>query len=174
MTTIFGIVFWATACWCVYRYLKTDFMNTVENRAAYKQFYKTDSATVENKVEPAKPKATVTNNVESVKPKATTKKTSKPKSKARKADDFTRFSGVGAKIDTLLKKNRVTTYKQFAEMDVEKLTTILQKAGVRVRNDDPKSWKKQAILAAAADWKGLEKLQNKLNKERKGNMAKAA
>lgn len=174
MTTIFGVVFWAAACWYAYRYLKADFANTVENRAAYKQFYTVDTAKVEPNVEPAKSMAIVKNDVKPIKPKATTKKATQTKSKTRKADDFTRFSGVGAKIDTLLKKNRISTYKQFAEADVDKLTTILQKAGVRVRNDDPKSWKKQATLAAAANWKGLEKLQNKLNKERKGNMAKAA
>lgn len=174
MNMIFGIIFGFAACWYLHRYMKADYINTVENLTVNKQVHSIEVDTGKKKVESVKPKVSNIKKAQSAKPKASNKKKTKSKMATAKADDFTRFNGIGPKVDVLLKNNAIDTYQQFAKTDAAKLTTILQKGGVTVRYNDPMSWIKQAKFAAKADWDGLKKLQTKLKRERKGKVANAA
>ena len=74
-----------------------------------------------------------------------------------KKDDFRKLKGIGPKSAAVLYKARVYSFEQLGLMDLEKLDRILKK------NNLPSTgaafWQKQARLAAAEDWKLLEKLQ---------------
>lgn len=74
-----------------------------------------------------------------------------------KKDDFRKLKGVGPKSATVLYQARVYSFEQLGLMDRDKLEGILKK------NNLPSTgaafWQKQARLAAAEEWKLLEKLQ---------------
>ncbi len=72
-------------------------------------------------------------------------------------DDFRKLKGIGPKSADVLYQARVYSFEQLGLMELEKLERILKK------NNLPSTgaafWQKQARLAAAEDWKLLEKLQ---------------
>lgn len=74
-----------------------------------------------------------------------------------KKDDFRKLKGIGPKSAAVLYQARVYSFEQLGLMDHEILVGILKE------NDLPSSgaafWQKQARLAAAEEWKLLEKLQ---------------
>ena len=80
-----------------------------------------------------------------------------------KPDDLKKIEGIGPKIEQLLNKADIQTYPQLAAADVEQLKQILADAGARYQLADPTTWPAQAKLAAAADWDGLNELQDKLS-----------
>jgi predicted flap endonuclease-1-like 5' DNA nuclease len=75
-------------------------------------------------------------------------------------DDLAKLKGIGAKSADVLNGGGITTFGQLAEAEVQHLAELLRSAGVRVRHLE--SWPKQAALAAAGEWKKLQRLQNKL------------
>ena len=77
-------------------------------------------------------------------------------------DDLTRIEGVGKKIETLLKKNGISTYQQLAKTTVKKLKAILEEAGSKYNMHNPATWPKQAKLAAAGKWDELKAWQDEL------------
>ncbi len=162
MSTIFGMIVGAVGLWYLHRYMKADFMNSVEQKpvdkpASVQASIKKPAAI---KKAPVKTKVTVA---------------SKPVAKAAsKPDDFKRLNGIGPKIANLLKDKGIQTYQQLSVMDAKQLTNMLQKEGVRVRQSDPASWKKQANLAAEGKWDEIKKLQQKQSGKRSGNVANAA
>ena len=94
-----------------------------------------------------------------------------PKPKVEKAaDDLSKIEGVGPKVSKTLSAAGITTFAQLAESTVGDIQGILQEAGLRMMN--PETWIDQAKLAAAGDWKALEKLQAKLVGGRKAAPAK--
>ena len=160
MSDILGIIIVVGGLWYVYRYLRADFINSVEHKPSHKQQPTT--------VQSSEKKAVVVENTHS-----NTEDTveSKP---AVKPDSLKRLDGIGPKIAKLLENKGILTYQQLSEMDDKQLTDFLQQAGVRVRQTDPAYWKKQAKLAAEGQWDDIKKLQQKHKGKRNGNVAKAA
>ena len=84
-----------------------------------------------------------------------------PRAKAKrlpiKKDDFRKLKGIGPKSAAVLYQSRIYSFEQLGLMDIEELERILKE------NNLPSAgaafWQKQARLAAAEDWKLLEKLQ---------------
>jgi len=74
-----------------------------------------------------------------------------------KKDDFKKLKGIGPKGAQVLYQARVYSFEQLGLMELEKLERILKS------NNLPSTgaafWQKQARLAAAEEWKLLEKLQ---------------
>ena len=160
MSTVFGVIVGAVGLWYLYRYMKADFMNSVEQKPI-------------NKPTSVQPSATKTAVVK--KSPAKTKDTVAKKLAANtKPDDFKKLNGIGPKIANLLKEKGILTYQQLSEMDAKQLTDVLQKAGVRVRQTDPASWTNQAKLAAEGEWDKIKKLQQKQHSKRNSNVENAA
>ncbi|MBN1315435.1 MAG: DUF4332 domain-containing protein [Anaerolineales bacterium] len=76
-------------------------------------------------------------------------------------DDLAKIEGIGPKISSVLQEAGITTFAQLAETDVARIEEILDK-DTRLRLANPSTWPKQAALAAAGDWEGLEVLQDQL------------
>jgi hypothetical protein len=76
------------------------------------------------------------------------------------ADDLEIIEGIGPKIAALLKASGISTFKQLAVTDVDKLKNILNEANLRIA--DPTSWPEQAQLAAAGKMNELKVLQDTL------------
>jgi predicted flap endonuclease-1-like 5' DNA nuclease len=105
-----------------------------------------EEGAVQNGV-PAKPKA--------VKPRATAKP-------VVLKDDLTKVEGIGKKIEALLYKNKIHSYKQLSKTTIKNLKEILDTAGSKFSMHNPGTWPKQAKLAAEAKWEDLELLQKHL------------
>lgn len=75
-------------------------------------------------------------------------------------DDLKIIEGIGPKTEAVFWAAGIYTFKELAEMPVEKLDQILDAAGLRL--GDPATWPEQARLAAEGDWDGLQQLQDRL------------
>ena len=101
--------------------------------------------------------------VKSPKPKKEAKpKVLKESSVADTKDDLTKVEGVGKKIEALLYKNKIYSYKQLSKSTISSLKSILDAAGSKFAMHNPGTWPKQAKLAAEAKWEDLELLQKHL------------
>jgi len=97
------------------------------------------------------------------KPKATKAKTvAKAKPVVVVKDDLTKVEGIGKKIEVLLYKNKIHSYKQLSKTTIKSLKEILDAAGSKFSMHNPGTWPKQAKLAAEAKWEDLELLQQHL------------
>jgi len=96
--------------------------------------------------------------VKTVKPKAA----AKPKTEVT-SDDLTKIEGVGKKIEILLNKSGISSYKQLSKTTIKKLKQILDDAGSKFNMHNPGTWPKQAKLAADGKWDELDALQQELN-----------
>ncbi|HNU89187.1 MAG TPA: glycoside hydrolase family 13 [Ferruginibacter sp.] len=99
--------------------------------------------------------------------KTRTVKAAKPKAAAKAKtemvkDDLTKVEGVGKKIEVLLNKSGISSYKQLSKATVKKLKQILEEAGSKFSLHDPGTWPKQAKLAADGKWEELSVLQKEL------------
>lgn len=81
-------------------------------------------------------------------------------------DDLTKIEGVKREVDTLLKKEGITTYKDLGKVTIKKLQQILDGAGAKFGIYDPATWPKQARLAATGKWTDLESWQETLRKNK--------
>ncbi len=79
---------------------------------------------------------------------------------ASKPNDLKVVEGIGPKIEGLLKNAGIDNWSDLASSSVENLQTILFSAGDRYRLADPKTWPKQAELAAAGKWTELKEYQD--------------
>jgi len=94
-----------------------------------------------------------------------------PKPKVEvEADDLVKIEGIGPKVAKTLIAAGITTFAKLAESNAGDIQGILTEAGLKMMN--PETWIDQAKLAAAGDWKALEKLQAKLVGGRKAAPAK--
>ncbi len=75
------------------------------------------------------------------------------------ANDLKLIEGIGPKISSILKEQGISTWAQLANTSVKELKSILSRAGSRYGLADPKTWPKQAKLAAAGKFDKLEKLK---------------
>lgn len=160
MDTILGIIIAVVGLWYLHRYLKSDFINSIEHKPSHQQKPTTVQSSTKKTVAVKK---THSNTKDTV--------ASKP---AVKTDNFKRLDGIGPKTAKLLEDKGILSYQQFSEMDDKQLTDIFQKAGVRIRQTDPAYWTKQAKLAAEGKWDDIKKLQQKQKGKRNGKVAKAA
>lgn len=78
-------------------------------------------------------------------------------------DNLRKIEGIGPKMNSVLNAAGITTFAQLAAASVEKLTDILNEAGVSLGVNPPDTWPEQAALAAEGDWDALEKLQDELD-----------
>ncbi len=101
-----------------------------------------------------------------VAPKAASPKKASPKKRATRKniikDDLTKIEGIGPKIEEVLNASSIKTYKKLATLNVKTLRTILEKAGPRYKNYNPRTWRQQANLAAKGNWDTLKQLQKEL------------
>lgn len=89
----------------------------------------------------------------------------KPKAAAKpvvEKDDLTKVEGIGKKIEALLYKNNIYSYKQLAKSTITNLKAILESGGNKYSMHNPGTWPKQAKLAANGKWEELEALQKQL------------
>jgi len=94
------------------------------------------------------------------------KKKEKAAPKSKK-DDLKKVEGIGPKIEGLLNKAGVHTWKKLSETKISLIQKVLDDAGSRYQMHDPTTWPKQAGYAAAGQWDKLEKYQDDLNGGRK-------
>lgn len=77
-------------------------------------------------------------------------------------DDLTRIEGIGPKLAALLIGHGVSSFNDLGKAKVGDLEKIIDAGGSRFNMAVPKSWGKQAKLAAKGDWDTLKKLQDEL------------
>ena len=85
----------------------------------------------------------------------------------QKPEDLIIIEGIGPKIEKLLKADGINTWEDLSKTDVERLTSILNKAGDRFSFHNPKTWPQQAELAFQSRWDDLEEFQDFLNGSKK-------
>jgi len=77
-------------------------------------------------------------------------------------EDLSKIEGIGKKIEALLYKNKIYSYKQLSKTTITNLKAILEAGGSKYSMHNPGTWPKQAKLAAEAKWEELELLQKQL------------
>lgn len=83
--------------------------------------------------------------------------------KPTKVDNLKVVEGVGPKIEKLLNKADIYSFKDLADTDHKNLKMILEDAGSMFKMHDPKTWPDQARLAADGHWGELKEYQDLLN-----------
>lgn len=84
------------------------------------------------------PKAEAKVEVKAEAPKAT------PKKEEAKADDLTKFTGVGPKLAKILAEGGFSSYASVASASVEDIQKVLEAAGSRYASKDPAPWIEEA------------------------------
>jgi predicted flap endonuclease-1-like 5' DNA nuclease len=79
------------------------------------------------------------------------------------SDNLQVVEGVGPKIEGLLKAAGFTTWSALGAASVDEVQKVLDEAGSRYRLADPKTWPRQAELAAAGKWDELIEFQKFLD-----------
>jgi predicted flap endonuclease-1-like 5' DNA nuclease len=130
-------------------------VNCIVHVPAIAQAVKAPVGKTTNSVLKTKPKA------DKIKPAKVASKTAKPKPQISK-DDLTKVEGIGKKIESLLNKNEIYSFKQLSKATVKTLKEILDAAGNRFSMHQPGTWPKQAKLAVEGKWNELETLQQQL------------
>lgn len=83
---------------------------------------------------------------------------------ALKSDNLQVVEGIGPKMDSVLKKHGIHTWKELGESTPESLRAILDKENAsRYRIIDPTTWPHQARLANQGDWDRLIQDQKQLD-----------
>jgi predicted flap endonuclease-1-like 5' DNA nuclease len=77
-------------------------------------------------------------------------------------DDLKLIEGIGPKLEKILLKAGINTWKKLANSNKKQLQEILDKAGARFNLADPSSWARQSHLAATGAWTRLKTLQEQL------------
>lgn len=84
-------------------------------------------------------------------------------------NDLQIVEGIGPKIEKLLRRSSIDTWKKLADGDAEVIREMLvTEGGARYRLHDPTTWSKQALLAHQGKWKELKDLQDELQGGRPG------
>ncbi|MEM6397411.1 MAG: hypothetical protein AAF741_13770 [Bacteroidota bacterium] len=79
--------------------------------------------------------------------------------KGFRPDNLKIIDGIGPKIESILKENKIDSLTTLADQRVEDLKAMLEQAGSRYRIHDPSSWPTQAAFARDGQWDELKKLQ---------------
>jgi predicted flap endonuclease-1-like 5' DNA nuclease len=80
-----------------------------------------------------------------------------------KEDDLKVVEGIGPKIEELLQAAGISTWQALADANPDDIQKVLDDAGSSFNLARPKTWPKQAALAARGAWAELKKLQDELN-----------
>lgn len=83
-----------------------------------------------------------------------------------KHDNLKLVEGIGPKIEELLNKEGIITFRQLSEASYERLRDILRAAGTRFQMHNPESWPQQAEFADDGKWEELKAWQEELKKGR--------
>jgi predicted flap endonuclease-1-like 5' DNA nuclease len=83
--------------------------------------------------------------------------------KSIKENDLKVVEGIGPKIEEILNKDGIKTWRQLSKAPVSRLQKILNEAGERFLFHKPDTWPKQSLLAAEGKWEELKKLQDYLD-----------
>jgi predicted flap endonuclease-1-like 5' DNA nuclease len=84
-------------------------------------------------------------------------------------NDLQIIEGIGPKIEKLLRRSSIDTWKKLADADAEEISEMLiAEGGARYKLHDPTTWSKQAQLAHEGKWKELKDLQDELQGGRPG------
>lgn len=81
-----------------------------------------------------------------------------------KENDLTVVEGIGPKIQELFHNHDIKTWKALSECSVETCQSVLNSGGERFKLHVPKTWPKQAGLAATGKWVELKTMQGKLKR----------
>ncbi len=81
-------------------------------------------------------------------------------------DNLKLVEGIGPKIEELLNKEGILTFRHLSEATNERLVDILRAAGPRFQMHDPESWPQQAEMAASGRWDEFKTRQDIMNKGR--------
>ncbi|WP_300604237.1 glycoside hydrolase family 13 [Niabella sp.] len=147
-----------------YRFLLNDgrWVNDWEAQGyVHKQHFGIDNSviTVEVEVELLVEKKPKTKAAEKA-PKAATRAAKKVVEAVK--NDLTKIEGIGPAIAKLLEQEGIQNFKDLSKATIKKLKGALDAAGSKFAMHDPKSWPKQAKLAAAEKWEELKALQQEL------------
>ena len=80
-----------------------------------------------------------------------------------KENDLTVVEGIGPKIQELFHDFDIKTWAGLGAVSIEKCQEILDSGGARFKMHNPKTWPKQAKLAAEGKWKELKQWQDELD-----------
>ena len=83
--------------------------------------------------------------------------------KPKKVDNLKVVEWIGPKIEKLLNKADIHSFKDLANTDHKHIKTILEDAGSMFKMHNPKTWPDQAKLADAGHWGELKEYQDLLN-----------
>jgi predicted flap endonuclease-1-like 5' DNA nuclease len=84
-------------------------------------------------------------------------------------NDLQIIEGIGPKIEKLLRRSSIDTWKKLADGDAEEIREMLiTEGGARYKMHDPTTWSNQAQLAHEGKWKELKDLQDELQGGRPG------
>jgi predicted flap endonuclease-1-like 5' DNA nuclease len=83
-----------------------------------------------------------------------------------KPNDLTIVEGIGPKISGLLTDAGISTWIALGNAKIDTLRQVLHDAGPRYHMHDPKTWPRQARMAAQGEWKKLKLYQDSLNRGR--------
>lgn len=78
------------------------------------------------------------------------------------ANDLKIVEGIGPKIEEILRAKGIKTWARLAQSRLPDLRQILEDAGPRYRLANPKTWPRQARMAAKGEWKKLKAYQETL------------
>jgi predicted flap endonuclease-1-like 5' DNA nuclease len=77
-------------------------------------------------------------------------------------DDLKVIEGIGPRVEGVLHAAGIDSFARLASMRPGRIETILREAGGRMAN--PRSWPRQAALAAQGRWDELRRLQDRLDR----------
>ncbi len=81
----------------------------------------------------------------------------------KKKDDLKKVVGISLKIEKLLNKTGIKTFKKLSKTKTKELQEILDNAGPRYHMHDPNTWSKQAKMAHKGNWEELKMWQDELD-----------
>lgn len=112
--------------------------------------------------------ASVENCIIAVAVPETIKRSTAPKAKSVKvkketaSDDLSKIEGINKKVETLLNKENIRTYRDLSKLSIKRLQVMLDGAGSKFIIYNPATWPKQAKLASAGKWEELRTWQEEL------------
>ncbi|MCD2423824.1 DUF4332 domain-containing protein [Niabella pedocola] len=145
-----------------YRFLLNDgrWVNDWEAQGyVHKQHFGIDNSVITVEVELEVEKKVKTKTADKA-PKAAAKAVKKVAETVK--NDLTKIEGIGPAIAKLLEQEGIQNFKDLSKATIKKLKSTLDAAGSKFAMHDPKSWPKQAKLAAAEKWEELKALQQEL------------
>ncbi len=83
--------------------------------------------------------------------------------KLKNASDFTVVEGIGPKINELIHADGIDTFFELSQTSVDRLQSILDRAGKNFALAKPGTWPKQAGYAAHNRWEELKLWQDELD-----------